>query len=400
MLTAAQDTFSFPIEIFNGRNRALGAGTKPVVFIQLYTSFMTEFHLLRLKGSAISVFLCLSLFADENGECFPSKTTIMKYTGLSKTAVGDALAQLETIDAGRGRKYVVKIQRKRLEDGGDTSYRYLLLPDPAEVIARRAAGVEYVTRYGLDTPPGTQKVLPPVVIPTPNNNYLNPESFEPVFGGSTSGGHPLQTNGSKKIPEGQALMDLPVPIVPDKAFLRTAARRQEAEAARAESLANRPIPYQPSPLGKEMWELYRTIHGRNPVNGGSYRWMDGMVEEFGEFKVRCAIHLTKKLGKDTTDSMFHALRTMSKEELLKFRPDGSLKPLTEEEKLVKYNATGETINLDKVKWDTDANPAHWRKKIDIFIKNNAYEGQTRDKFETLLAKAEFLAQYSPMKGTN
>lgn len=67
------------------------------VFIKLYTDFREE-QLKELKGAKLSVFMCLVLYMDDNGECFVSNKTLANKTGYSERSVKTAKKQL--VDKG------------------------------------------------------------------------------------------------------------------------------------------------------------------------------------------------------------------------------------------------------------------------------------------------------------
>lgn len=63
------------------------------IFIKLHTDFREE-QLKELKGAKISVFICLALHMNEDGETFVSNKTIAKETGYSKKTVKNAKRDL------------------------------------------------------------------------------------------------------------------------------------------------------------------------------------------------------------------------------------------------------------------------------------------------------------------
>ena len=66
---------------------------KTQTWIKLSTSFRAV--MARLKGSRLSVFLCISLHINENNNCYPSLETIARETGYSRREVINAVHELE-----------------------------------------------------------------------------------------------------------------------------------------------------------------------------------------------------------------------------------------------------------------------------------------------------------------
>lgn len=59
------------------------------IFIKLYTKFRNN-QLGELKGAPLSVFLCLALHMNQEGECWPSNGLIMKETGYKRESIIEA----------------------------------------------------------------------------------------------------------------------------------------------------------------------------------------------------------------------------------------------------------------------------------------------------------------------
>jgi len=77
-----------PIVFDNGEQKV-----KSEFYIKLYGKFRNT-HLAQLKGSSLSVFLCIALHSDEKGYSFPSISLISKESGYKNDAIYKALEHL------------------------------------------------------------------------------------------------------------------------------------------------------------------------------------------------------------------------------------------------------------------------------------------------------------------
>jgi penicillin-binding protein-related factor A (putative recombinase) len=106
-----------PIVYDNGQQEV-----KKEFYIKLYAKFR-EVHLGQLKGSPISVFLCIALHSDEKGYSFPSVKLIAKETGYKADAIYKALEYLEKM------KFILRIHRKENKTKKLMSNLYRIFPN-------------------------------------------------------------------------------------------------------------------------------------------------------------------------------------------------------------------------------------------------------------------------------
>lgn len=102
-----------------------------------------------LSGNEMKVFVAVCSYADNNGECFPSRRALKDITGISEKAITTAISNLEE------KGWLVRENRKR-EDGSTTSNMYTIqLFAPIE----RGTGAGY--QVGMETPSPKRSTPPP-----------------------------------------------------------------------------------------------------------------------------------------------------------------------------------------------------------------------------------------------
>ena len=85
------------------------------VFIKFDVAFREE-QLAELKGAPLSVFICLALHMNEDGECWLSNNRIMKETGYGKEAVVEAkkfLVNQGYLEQGKQKRWNKKLVKER-----------------------------------------------------------------------------------------------------------------------------------------------------------------------------------------------------------------------------------------------------------------------------------------------
>jgi hypothetical protein len=117
------------IKVFGGEWRGLGKKEKHQGMI---LEFEFRKYLKEFKGARLTVFMCIALHCDENGECFPSYDLIEAETGLTRGTIGAAINDLcELVIEGHR---VLHRFRERDEAGKYIgSNHYLVFPTDEEI---------------------------------------------------------------------------------------------------------------------------------------------------------------------------------------------------------------------------------------------------------------------------
>lgn len=118
-------------KVFSGSWRGIGAETSPeVLFMQIGFEFRQHLH--HFKGASLSVFLCIVLHANAQGESFPSYEQIQAETGLSPDTIGRALKHLKKLTIAGQRvllTYRLRDEKNRFIGGN----RYIVFPTPEQL---------------------------------------------------------------------------------------------------------------------------------------------------------------------------------------------------------------------------------------------------------------------------
>lgn len=118
-------------KVFSGSWRGIGAEASPdVLFMQIGFEFRQHLH--HFKGASLSVFLCIVLHANAQGESFPSYEQIQAETGLSPDTIGRALKHLKKLTIA-GQRVLLTY---RLRDGKNRfigGNRYIVFPTPEQL---------------------------------------------------------------------------------------------------------------------------------------------------------------------------------------------------------------------------------------------------------------------------
>ena len=118
-------------KVFSGSWRGIGAGNNPeVLFMQVGFEFRQHLH--HFKGAALSVFMCIVLHANQQGESFPSYEQIRAETGINPDTIGRALEHLNSLVIDEQRvllRYRIRDGKNRFVGGN----RYIVFPTPEQL---------------------------------------------------------------------------------------------------------------------------------------------------------------------------------------------------------------------------------------------------------------------------
>jgi hypothetical protein len=118
-------------KVFSGSWRGIGAEASPdVLFMQIGFEFRQHLH--HFKGASLSVFMCIVLHANAQGESFPSYEQIQAETGLSPDTIGRALKHLKKLTIADQRvllTYRLRDEKNRFIGGN----RYIVFPTPEQL---------------------------------------------------------------------------------------------------------------------------------------------------------------------------------------------------------------------------------------------------------------------------
>lgn len=144
-----------------------GAATRREnVYVRLNVTFRDQM-LRQLKGSKLSVFLCLALHANADMEAWPSIATIAAETGYGERIVKCALAELKALN-------LVTSTDRHLDSGAQTSNKYCLAAFVNQGVQKP------IPPGGTPTvpPPGTPTVPPPGYSDCTLSKYIEEDTVE------------------------------------------------------------------------------------------------------------------------------------------------------------------------------------------------------------------------------
>ena len=177
------------ITIFNGQTRSLGKSQKKNIYAQIDVTMRQKLNQFK-EPTDFMVFMCIALHANADGWAWPKIGSIAIETGLSEKTISHSVKRLhETLIDG---ERVLLAYQPRDNGGKLQAYRYLLMPDAAEV--RKYEQDEKVSRLakanmattppsmegGKQPPPNEPPVVePPVVEGGVVNHYSSIRKEEP-----------------------------------------------------------------------------------------------------------------------------------------------------------------------------------------------------------------------------
>jgi hypothetical protein len=136
-------------KVFSGSWRGIGAETSPeVLFMQIGFGFRQHLH--HFKSASLSVFLCIVLHANPQGESFPSYEQIQTETGLSPDTIGRALKHLKKLTI-EGQRVLLTFRLRDEKNRFIGGNRYIVFPT-AEQLAEHEGTSEPQEKSGEPEP--------------------------------------------------------------------------------------------------------------------------------------------------------------------------------------------------------------------------------------------------------